>query len=87
MKEFIIKKNETMYVGYQLKLESSVYPKDASNEVEWELHSSSLSKASLQENGSIKALSSGKIQVRAISKHYPDVKSEYYTITIIKNKE
>lgn len=80
-------KNETMYVGYQLKLESSIYPKDASNEVEWELHSSSLSKASLQENGSIKALSSGKIQVRAISKHYPDVKSEYYTITIINEPE
>jgi len=80
-------KNETMYVGYEKELGVIIYPTDATNEVIWELHSSSNSKAIITENGKIKALEKGNIKIRAVSKHYPDVKSEYYTVEILNEPE
>ena len=75
-------KNEFMYVGYEKELSPVIYPNDATKEVIWELHSSSISKAII-ENNKVKALAAGQIKVRAVSKHYPDIKSEYYTIEIL----
>jgi len=72
----------TMYIGYKSKLKVNVKPENASNEVSWEIHDSSKDLATVDENGIINILASGKLRIRAISKLNPNIKSSFFIIDI-----
>ena len=85
--QVVIYGENTLYVGYKLRLNASVYSMSMSQEVSWEVHSSSTSYATIDEAGLVTALAPGKFRVRAISKDDPTRKSSYFTIDILEIPE
>ena len=77
---------EELKVGDSLKLKAVVYPTNQDDEayqgVTWEIHKSSISVATIDENGVVTGIKAGTLRVRAISIMNPNVASAYYIIKI-----
>ena len=73
-------------VGDSLKLKAVVYPTNQDDEayqgVTWEIHESSISVATIDENGVVTGIKAGTLRVRAISIMNPNEASAYYIIKI-----
>ena len=73
-------------VGDSLKLKAVVYPTNQDDEayqgVTWEIHKSSISVATIDENGVVTGIKAGTLRVRAISIMNPNEASAYYIIKI-----
>ena len=80
VEEVKINGEKEMYVGYKLKLAAAVYPETAPQTVTWELYKTEL--ATLAEDGTITAIATGTIRVRAVSTVDPTKKSAYFNIKI-----
>ena len=77
---------EELKVGDSLKLKAVVYPTNQDDEayqgVTWEIHKSSISVATIDENGVVTGIKAGTLRVRAISIMNPNEASAYYIIKI-----
>ena len=77
---------EELKVGDSLKLKAVVYPTNQDDEayqgVTWEIHESSISVATIDENGVVTGIKAGTLRVRAISIMNPNEASAYYIIKI-----
>ena len=77
---------EELKVGNSLKLKAVVYPTNQDDEayqgVTWEIHKSSISFATIDENGVVTGIKAGTLRVRAISIMNPNEASAYFIIKI-----
>ena len=78
--------DSSLYLGYSQLLKVEVLPKEAYQDVYFEVHNASKSLCEISEEGKVTALKDGNFRVRAVSKYYSNIKSSYFTITVISDR-
>ena len=78
--------DSSLYLGYSQLLKVEVLPKEAYQDVYFEIHNASKSLCEISEDGKVTALKDGNFRVRAVSKYYSNIKSSYFTITVTSER-